>query len=197
MTLTEGSRSCESEYRLKSTSLPQNQTDMQSYSHFEILSVNGFRLPTSLVNTYSNSVWVLNYWHLNEYADAVRVWWCKRVTSQRWDLQQFRSEQLLFWDKNRFEVCCHAMSAFSIMLCVFNLLWSYCVACVPLIDIVREAVFSVPRGGSEISSVHVSFISTLVHQICWDWGWINALLLIQAALVKESHILISYSQKMK
>lgn len=73
-----------------------------------------------------------------------------------------QSEQLLLWDKNRFEFCCHALGAFSIMLCVFNLLWSYCVACVPLIDTVREAVFSVPHGGSEISSVHVSFISTIV-----------------------------------
>lgn len=56
MTSTECNLSSESEYRLKSTSLPQSQTDMQSHSHFEILTVNGFRLPTSLVNTYSNSV---------------------------------------------------------------------------------------------------------------------------------------------
>lgn len=100
-----------------------------------------------------------------------------------------QSEQLLLWDKNRFEFCCHALGAFSIMLCVFNLLWSYCVACVPLIDTVREAVFSVPHGGSEISSVHVSFISTIVHRIYWEWGCLNALFLIQAASVKESHIL--------
>lgn len=59
------------------------------------------------------------------------------------------SLQLLLRDNNRFEFCSHALGAFSIMLCAFNLLWSYCVACVPLIDAVREAVFGVPHGGSE------------------------------------------------